>query len=72
MEKSDQINAVRFHGVEFSTQGVTLLDQQSKILFLIKKDVRKITLRYGFQSERPVVQVGFGAALLFIGLYLRV
>ena len=55
MEKPDQINAERFHNVEFSTQDVTLFDQQSKILSVSKKDVRQITLKYGFQSERPFV-----------------
>lgn len=72
MEKPDQINAERFHNVEFSTQDVTLFDQQSKILSVSKKDVRQITLKYGFQSERPFVQVGFGVVLLFIGLFFVV
>jgi hypothetical protein len=69
MENSTQANAVRFHNVEFSPQSVTLLDQQSIILSLAKTDVRKITLKYGFQSERPMIQAGFGIALLFMGLY---
>jgi len=69
MENPTQVNAVRFHNVEFSAQSVSLLDQQSNILSVAKKDVRKITLKYGFQSERPVIQVGFGVTLLFVGLY---
>ena len=72
MEEPIQVNGVRFHNVEFSNQDVTLLDQQNKILSVSKKDVRQITLKYGFQSERPFIQVGFGIALLFIGLYFIV
>ncbi|RPJ21314.1 MAG: hypothetical protein EHM33_26480 [Chloroflexi bacterium] len=69
MENPAQDNAVRFHNVEFSAQSMTLLDQQSKILSVAKKDVRRITLKYGFQSERPIVETIFGAALILIGFY---
>jgi hypothetical protein len=69
MENPPQDNAVRFHNVEFSAQSMTLLDQQSKILSVAKKDVRRITLKYGFQSERPIVETIFGAALILIGFY---
>jgi hypothetical protein len=72
MKTTDLIDKVRFQNIEFSTQDMTLLDQQSKILSVAKKDVQKITLKYGFQSERPFVQVGFGVALLLIGLYFIV
>jgi len=72
MKTTDLIDKVRFQNKEFSTQDMTLLDQQSKILSVAKKDVQKITLKYGFQSERPFVQVGFGVALLLIGLYFIV
>ena len=72
MKTTDLIDKVRFQNIEFSTQDMTLLDQQSKILSVAKKDVQKITLKYGFQSERPFVQVGFGVALLLIGLYFVV
>jgi len=69
MEKPAQVAAVRFHDVEFSPQSVALFDQQSKILTVLKKDVRQIILKYGFQSERPVVQAVFGVVLFLIGLY---
>jgi hypothetical protein len=72
MEQPEKINVVRFRNVEFSVQGAALLDQQSKILSIAKKDIRKITLKYGFQSERPVAQAGFGVLLLLIGLYFIV
>jgi hypothetical protein len=69
MEKPAQVEAVRFHDVEFSPQSVALFDQQNKILTVLKKDVRQIILKYGFQSERPVVQAVFGVVLFLIGLY---
>jgi len=69
MEKPARVDAVRFHNVEFSAQSVALFDQQNKILTVLKKDVRQIILKYGFQSERPVVQAVFGVVLFLIGLY---
>lgn len=72
MENPAQITAVRFHNVEFSVQSVALLDQQSKIVSVAKKDVRTITLKYGFQSERPFIEVIFGAGLVLVGFYFIV
>lgn len=72
MEDPAQTTTVRFHNVEFSIQGISLLDQQSKIVSVTKKDIRTITLKHGFQSERPLVEVVFGIALVFIGFYFIV
>ena len=72
MEDPSQTTTVRFHNVEFSVQGISLLDQQSKIVSVTKKDIRTITLKHGFQSERPLVEVVFGIALVFIGFYFIV
>ena len=69
MNNSTGLNVVRFHNVGFSAEGVTLFDQQSKILFVAKKDIRQITLKYGYQSERPIVQVIFGIVIILAGLY---
>jgi hypothetical protein len=69
MENPTRFDTVRFQNVEFSAESVSLLDQQSKILTILKKDIRAIVLKYGFQSERPFVQVGFGLTLILIGLY---
>jgi len=57
MEHPIQANAVRFHNIEFSSEGIALLSQNSKLLFVTQKDIRQITLKYGFQSERPVVEI---------------
>jgi hypothetical protein len=64
-----QDDAVRFHNVEFSAENITLFSQQSKILSVAKKDVRKVTLKYGFQSERPIFEVIFGGLVIVLGLY---
>jgi hypothetical protein len=72
MENSAQTNAIRFHDVEFSSQGITLLSHQSKLLFLAKPDVRKITLKYGFQSERPIAEILFGILVIGLGFYFFV
>lgn len=72
MGNSAQITIMRFHNVEFSIQSISLLDQRSKIVSVAKEDIRIITLKYGFQSERPFVEVFFGIALVLSGLYFIV
>ncbi|HET9905552.1 MAG TPA: hypothetical protein VFQ23_02890 [Anaerolineales bacterium] len=69
MENSAEAMAVRFHDVEFSPQGITLLSQQSKLLYLAKQDIRKITLKKGFQAERPIAEILFGIFVIGLGLY---
>jgi len=64
MEEDNQKRAVRFQNVKFSTQNITLLSGKSNLASVEKNDVRKITLKYGFQSERPVIQVIFGFAII--------
>jgi hypothetical protein len=70
MEHPFQANAVRFHNIEFSPEGIALLSQNSKLLFVAKKEIRQITLKYGFQSERPIVEMTFGILILGLGVYL--
>jgi hypothetical protein len=69
MEPPIQATAVRFHDIEFSDDGITLLSQNSKLLFVAKKDIRQITLKYGFQSERPIVEIIFGIFIFGLGAY---
>ena len=69
MDGIDQFDTVRFQGVEFNAQGMTLLSSQSKLLSVSKKDIRKITLKYGFQSERPIAEIVFGIAVMGLGIY---
>jgi hypothetical protein len=69
MEHPVQANAVRFHNVEFSPEGIALLSQNSKMLFVAKKDIHQITLKYGFQSERPIVEIIFGIFVFGLGAY---
>lgn len=69
MDSSTGANGVRFHNVVFDPQGITLYDRQSKLLHVLKQDIRHITLKHGFQSERPIVQVLFGLAIVGAGIY---
>ena len=69
MENPDQVNGIRFHDIVFDPQGMTLLSQQSKLLFVDKNDIQKITLEHGFQSERPIAEVVFGIFVIGLGLY---
>jgi hypothetical protein len=69
MESATEANAVRFHDVAFSPQGITLLSQQSKLLHLAKQDLRKITSKKGFQSERPMAEILFGIFVIGLGLH---
>lgn len=69
MENPDQVNGIRFHDIVFDPQGMTLLSQQSKLLFVDKNDIQKITLEHGFQSERPVAEIVFGIFVIGLGLY---
>jgi hypothetical protein len=69
MENPNQANGIRFHDVIIDTQGITLLSGQSKLLFVAKTDIQKITLKHGFQSERPIAQIIFGILIIGLGVY---
>lgn len=69
MEDISQLTAVRFHDVVFDMEGASLFSRQTKLLFVAKKDIRKITLKHGFQSERPILEILFGIAIIGTGLY---
>jgi hypothetical protein len=72
MEDLNRANGVRFHDILFDQHGISLLSGQSKLLFIEKKEVQKIVLKHGFQSERPIVQILFGIVLTGLGIYLLV
>ena len=69
MDNQNQFDAVRYQSVECSDRGMTLFDGQSKLLFVDKKDIHKITLKYGFHSERPLAEIIFGVAVIGVGIY---
>jgi len=72
MENPAQANTVKFHNVGFSDNSMILFDQRSQILSVAKSDIRKINLKYGFQSERPIVEAMFGIVLIGAGFYFIV
>jgi hypothetical protein len=69
MDNVDRYNSVRFQDVEFNDQGITLFSQQSRLLSIDKKEIRKVILKYGFQSERPAVEIIFGIVVIGLGFY---
>ena len=69
MENPAQVGTVRFHDVVFNTDSMMLYSRQSKLLSVEKRNIRSITLRYGFQSERPIAQVIFGIFVIGLGVY---
>ena len=69
MENPAQVGTVRFHDVVFDTDTMMLYSRQSKLLSVEKRNIRSITLRYGFQSERPIAQVIFGILVIGLGVY---
>jgi hypothetical protein len=72
MDAAAQIKSARFHNVGFDVQSIILFDQHSRILSIAKKDIRRITLKYGFQSERPAVQAIFGFIVILLGFYFLI
>lgn len=72
MENPNQVNGVRLHDIVFDPQGMTLFSQQSKLLFVAKNDIQKITLKHGFQSERPIAEIVFGIFVIGLGFYFFV
>jgi len=48
---------------------MVLFDQRNQILSVSKSDIRKITLKYGFQSERPGIEMVFGFGIIGTGFY---
>ena len=68
MENPNQVNEVRFHDVAFDAQGISLLSHQSKLLFFGKNDIRRITHKHGFRSERPIAEIVFGIFVIGLGL----
>jgi hypothetical protein len=69
MENPRQDSGVRFHDVVFDTDSMRLYSHQSKLLSVEKKNIRGITLKHGFQSERPIAQIIFGIVVLGLGVY---
>jgi len=60
---------VEYLGVRFSQKGVAHMEGGQRLWFVPKEKIRQITLRQGFQAERPLVQTLFSAVLILIGLY---
>ena len=60
---------VEYLGVRFSPKGVAHMEGGQRLWFVPKEKIRYVTLRHGYQAERPLVQTLFSAALILTGLY---
>lgn len=63
------VDYVESMGVRFSQKGVAHMEGGQRLWFVPKEKIRYVTLRHGYQAERPLVQTLFSAALILIGLY---
>ena len=63
------VDYVESMGVRFSQKGVAHIEGGQKLWFVPKEKIRYVTLRHGYQAERPLVQTLFSAALILTGLY---
>jgi hypothetical protein len=60
--------AVEYAGVQLAPDSVSLIRNRRPIVRILKTNIRKLALRQGFQSERPALQIGMGAALALVWL----
>lgn len=56
-------------GVRFTKKSVAQLDGTRVSVSIARDSIRQMSLRYGFQSERPLLQVLFGSILCLVGLW---
>jgi hypothetical protein len=61
-------DAIEFAGVRFEQDRVVELDDAQVMLNVPKSEIRRMTLRQGFYSAHPVLQVAAGVVLAAIGL----
>jgi hypothetical protein len=66
MKNSD---AIYYSGILLTSEKIAMIQGKSEVASVLKKDIRAISLEEGHQSERPILQVIFGIAVLFIPLF---
>lgn len=65
MKNSD---VIYYSGILLTSEKIAMIQGKSEVASVLKKDIRAISLEEGQQSERPILQVIFGIAVLFIPL----
>ena len=60
---------MEYGNVRITDDGIYELDAGRKVLHLPRESIESIRLRHGATSERPLLQLIFGLAILAIGLY---
>ena len=56
-------------GVRFTNRSVSQLDGDRVSVSIPRDSIRHLSLGYGFQSERPLLQVLFGSIILAVGVW---
>jgi hypothetical protein len=60
---------VLFNGIFANPDRISMFEGRTEIAIVRKADIRKISLEFGNQADRPVVQMVFGIILLMISLF---
>ena len=68
MKNSD---AIYYNGILLTPEKIAMIQgkRKSEVASVLKKDIRAVLLEEGRQSERPILQIVFGIAILFIPLF---
>ncbi len=57
------------NGILATPEKISMIEGQSEVITIYKKDIQHISLEHGYQSERPIVQIVFGVVVLMISMY---
>src|SRR5690606_34527969 len=67
--KMKNSESIYYNGILFTPEKIAMIQAKSEVASVLKKDIRAISLEEGRQSERPILQIVFGVAILFIPLF---
>jgi hypothetical protein len=60
---------VHYNGVFVSPEKIYMLQGKGIVASVLKEEVVSVTLKEGYQSERPFIQTGFGILTLLLSAY---
>jgi len=60
---------VFFNGILVTPDKISMVEGRTEVITVRKADIKKVSLGFGYQAERPVVQVVFGIVLFLIAAY---
>ncbi len=59
---------IEYLGVQWGPEGIALVQNGRKLLFIPKHSIRRIKIRKGFQSAHPLLQITLGVLILLTGI----